>query len=145
MVYEVIKELKKLNIEYIVAPYESDAQLAYLSLTGYVDVVMTEDSDSIPYGCRCVLLKLEQSGYGEEICRKSLGANTQLNFLHWNDEQFKIMCCLSGCDYAPKIRNIGIITAYKIVDEYKTLSSIIQYLRNSKYQGINDEYIQQVE
>ena len=27
-----------MNIKFIVAPYEADAELAYLSLSGYVDV-----------------------------------------------------------------------------------------------------------
>lgn len=39
----------------IVAPYEADAQLAYLSRSGTVDVVITEDSDCLPYGCKKVL------------------------------------------------------------------------------------------
>ena len=43
--------LKREGIECIVAPYEADAQLAYLALTGDVDAVITEDSDLLPYGC----------------------------------------------------------------------------------------------
>ena len=35
----------------MVAPYEADAQLAYMSLEGLVDFVITEDSDTLPYGC----------------------------------------------------------------------------------------------
>jgi len=41
-------------VRYLVAPYEADAQLAYLSMKGIVDVVISEDSDTIPYGCRRV-------------------------------------------------------------------------------------------
>jgi 5'-3' exonuclease len=37
-----------------VAPYEADAQLAFLSTRGMVDIVIAEDSDTIPYGCRRV-------------------------------------------------------------------------------------------
>lgn len=33
------------------APYEADAQMAYLALNGLVDVVITEDSDLLTYGC----------------------------------------------------------------------------------------------
>jgi exonuclease-1 len=42
-------------VEYIVAPYEADAQMAFLALHGHVDLVITEDSDLIPYGCPQVL------------------------------------------------------------------------------------------
>jgi 5'-3' exonuclease len=53
MAYCLIEELKRLNnpdIEYIVAPYEADAELAYLGQTGYIHAVITEDSDLVPYG-----------------------------------------------------------------------------------------------
>jgi len=36
---------------YIGAPYEADAQLAYLSRTGIANLVIKEDSDLIVYGC----------------------------------------------------------------------------------------------
>ncbi len=38
----------------IVAPYEADAQLAYLSKTGIAQVIITEDSDLILFGCERV-------------------------------------------------------------------------------------------
>ena len=36
------------------APFEVDAELAYLSTSGHVDVVLTEDSDLLGYGCKKV-------------------------------------------------------------------------------------------
>lgn len=37
------------------APFEADAELAYLSTSGRVDAVLTEDSDLfIAYGCKKV-------------------------------------------------------------------------------------------
>lgn len=36
------------------APYEADAQMAFLALGGKVDAVLTEDSDLLPYGCPLV-------------------------------------------------------------------------------------------
>lgn len=50
------KALRQAAVEFIVAPYEADAQLAYLIRSGAVDVVITEDSDCLPYGCRKVKL-----------------------------------------------------------------------------------------
>ena len=51
-----IKELKKKGIEYIVAPYEADAQLAYLNQTSYIEGVITLDSDLVVYGKNCSTL-----------------------------------------------------------------------------------------
>ena len=42
------------DIQYIVAPFEADAELAYLSTSGHVDAVLTEDSDLLAYGCKKV-------------------------------------------------------------------------------------------
>jgi exonuclease-1 len=43
--------LRQENVEFVVAPYEADAQMAFYALNGYVDLVITEDSDLIAYGC----------------------------------------------------------------------------------------------
>ena len=43
-------------MECIVAPYEADSQLAYLSIQGIVDLVITEDSDLLVFGCKKVIL-----------------------------------------------------------------------------------------
>lgn len=40
------------------APYESDAQLAYLVQSGYADLVITEDSDLLMFGCKQVSLSI---------------------------------------------------------------------------------------
>lgn len=54
MALEVMKECQALNVDCIVAPYEADAQLAYLNITGIADVVITEDSDLTLFGCKKV-------------------------------------------------------------------------------------------
>ena len=38
----------------IVAPYEADAQLAYLYKQGIIHLVVSEDSDLLVYGCKKV-------------------------------------------------------------------------------------------
>jgi len=53
----LIKYLELCNIKHYVAPYEADAQLAYLYKQGIIDVVFTEDSDLLAFGCRKVWLK----------------------------------------------------------------------------------------
>lgn len=39
--------LQKKGVQYLISPFESDAQLAYLSIINTVDIIFTEDSDSI--------------------------------------------------------------------------------------------------
>lgn len=43
--------LKDRGVAFVVAPYEADAQMAYLALRGDVWAVVTEDSDLLAYGC----------------------------------------------------------------------------------------------
>ncbi|GET88799.1 hypothetical protein, conserved [Leishmania tarentolae] len=56
-VIQVLKEER--HVECIVAPYEADAQLAYLCREGYVAAAASEDSDLIAYYCPCVISKLD--------------------------------------------------------------------------------------
>ena len=72
MVHQFIQELKHANIKYVVSPYESDAQLAFLYKQSMIDVVITEDSDLLAYGVEKVLFKMDTSGNGIEINLKNL-------------------------------------------------------------------------
>ncbi len=49
-----MKECRRRGVDYLVAPYESDAQLAYLSRVGHVHAVVTEDTDLVLFGCQKV-------------------------------------------------------------------------------------------
>ena len=42
------------GVDCIVAPYEADAQLAYLMKTGITQCTISEDSDLLVYGCEKV-------------------------------------------------------------------------------------------
>ena len=46
--------LRAAKIGFLVAPYEADAQLAFLCRNGHVSAVITEDADLLPYGCPLV-------------------------------------------------------------------------------------------
>jgi len=54
MAFAVIQALKAAQVDFVVAPYEADAQLAYLEKTGLVDGIVTEDSDLLVFGCKRV-------------------------------------------------------------------------------------------
>lgn len=54
--------LKEIEVEYIVAPYEADAQMAYMVKSGLADFAISEDSDLVAYGCPKILMKLDFYG-----------------------------------------------------------------------------------
>ena len=54
-----MQALRAEGVPYVVAPYEADAQLAYLERIGLVDGIITEDSDLLVFGCKNVLFKFD--------------------------------------------------------------------------------------
>ncbi len=129
MAYTFIKELKKRKIEYFVAPYEADAQLAYLAKTKYVDFVITEDSDLLALGCPRVLFKLDlESGYGTEINMIDLPKCVDYDFTLFNHDKFLNFCILSGCDYF-KLKGIGHKTAYMYVKDTQNHTEVLANCR----------------
>jgi len=52
-----------------------------------------------------------------------------VSFANWTDDMFKLFCCLSGNDYIDNLKNVGIKTAYKIVNKYKTIANVVKALR----------------
>ncbi|SCU93108.1 LADA_0G01376g1_1 [Lachancea dasiensis] len=122
----VIDYCKTQKIRYVVAPFEADAQMVYLEKKGFVDGIISEDSDLLIFGCCKLITKLNDHGEAVEICRDDfshLPAKFPLHQL--NDEQIRIMVCLSGCDYTAGIPKIGLLTAIKMVRKFKTMDKII--------------------
>jgi exonuclease 1 len=80
MAHRVICQLRVLNVQYVVAPYEADAQLAFLVKSGIVNGVITEDSDCLPFGCEKVLFKMDREGVAQEVNAENLKHNDGLSF-----------------------------------------------------------------
>jgi 5'-3' exonuclease len=129
MAAHVINALKELNVQYVVAPYEADAQMAFLSKQGLVDVVLSEDSDMIPYECKTVLFKMDRYGEGQEIEYANLQRNRSLSFRGWTADMFLTMCILSGCDYLDSPSGLGVKKAHRLVAKYKRIPQILRGIR----------------
>ena len=124
----LIKRLNALHIQYVVAPYEADAQLGFLYRNNYVDFVVTEDSDSLAYGCRCVLFKLE-NGQGVECDVNRLTEVQGMDFCGWTHDMFTYMCILCGCDYLDNLKGLGIRKAFDVVNKGRKPDRIFELIR----------------
>lgn len=51
LIYLFLDFLTFKGIPFVVAPYEADSQLAYMFQTRQIDIVFSEDSDLVAYGC----------------------------------------------------------------------------------------------
>ena len=128
MARQLIEELKRHNVKYVVAPYEADSQLAYLERKGIIHGVLSEDSDLLVFGVKRLLTKLDQYGDCVEINRKDFTACKDINLVGWTDVEFRTMAILSGCDYLPNINKMGLKTAYRQVRKHKSIEKILRML-----------------
>lgn len=130
MAFEFIQHLKELKIEFIVAPYEADAQLTYLYLSGRAQVIITEDSDLLPFGVGKCFFKMDKVGNGIEVDLSRLDEVQELNFKNFKDNMFLVACILSGCDYLENIKGIGFKKAHKYVYEHgDDIQAILKHIR----------------
>ena len=61
MRHAFIHALRARRVEFIVAPYEADSQLAFLVTSGQCEAAVTEDSDLLAYHCPRTLYKLQET------------------------------------------------------------------------------------
>ncbi|OJD14423.1 hypothetical protein AJ78_05224 [Emergomyces pasteurianus Ep9510] len=125
----MIEELKKLKIQYVVAPYEADAQLVYLEKQGMINGIISEDSDLLVFGAKRLLSKLDKHGDCVEINRADFTACRDISLIGWTDADFRLMCILSGCDYLANLPKMGLKTAYRNVRKYKTIEKILKMVQ----------------
>ena len=67
MISRLQSALRELSIDFLVAPYEADAQLAYMCRIGWISTAISEDSDLLAYGCPSTLFKMDKHGNGDHI------------------------------------------------------------------------------
>uniref|UniRef100_A0AAF5PQD2 Exonuclease 1 n=1 Tax=Wuchereria bancrofti TaxID=6293 RepID=A0AAF5PQD2_WUCBA len=101
VIESAIQAFRRLNmVDVIVAPYESDAQLTFLTKTKMAQAVVTEDSDLIAFGCEKIIFKMDPNGscviFDQSLLPKCLCRALAENF---DFDKFRRICILSGCDY----------------------------------------------
>ncbi len=132
--------LTREGVEWIVAPYEADAQLAFLSRNGWVDAIVTEDSDLLAFGCAVVLYKLDKTGQCKQVRFADLGSIVKPAMANFDLDMFRTMCILSGCDYVKQIPGVGLVKAHELVVRHRTLEGVLAALRSDKKKTVPDGY-----
>ncbi|KAJ8418300.1 hypothetical protein AAFF_G00140090 [Aldrovandia affinis] len=145
MAHDVIKAARTRGVDCVVAPYEADAQLAFLNKAGIAQAIITEDSDLLAFGCKKVILKMDKVGNGLEIDQSHLGRCKALGDV-FTEEKFRYMCILSGCDYLASLYGIGLGKACKLLkvasnpDILTVIRKMGQYLKMNV--TVSDEYVE---
>ncbi|ELA46481.1 hypothetical protein VCUG_02025 [Vavraia culicis subsp. floridensis] len=126
MVAEIAQFLKQNDVEVIISPYESDAQLSYLQRINYIHSIMTEDSDLIVYNCNNILYKYANNHvmhYERSVFRE------KNDFLCDN---LLDVCILSGCDYLENVKGVGINSAIKLMKKLRSVELVVNEMRRTK-------------
>ena len=144
-IYTFIDFLKYRKVEYMVAPYEADSQLAYLYKTDEIQAIMTEDSDLIAYNCyniirqvkkdgKCRFLNIEKEFTEEELEYKRM-YNVSV-FTQLTDEAVTKLCILAGCDYLQNLKSVGFGTLIRKFDnEEDDADTLIDELIEDRLRG----------
>ena len=132
MINDVKNLLRLLGIPYIHPDVgEGEAYASELCRMGIVDYVLTEDMDTLAYGCprlirNCIEKELRRKDIISIFEYEKVISNLQLDHLKFLD-----FCILCGCDYCPSVPKIGNITALKLIQKYGSIEEII---KNTNYQ-----------
>ena len=119
--FELSKELFDiLNIPYLLAPLEAETCCVDLCKRGFVDAVLTEDTDVLAYSCPIFLSKIETS---QDTCVRVYHKDI-LKSLEITDAQFLDLCISCGCDYNKNIPKVGSQTAFKLLKEHGSIDGI---------------------
>ena len=125
MINDIKHLLNLLGISYIQADGEGEAYASELCRIGQVDYVLTEDMDSLVYGCP----RLIRNCVDRSIKRKDIISvfdyGKIINDLNLTDDKFINFCILCGCDYCSSVPKLGNITALKLIKQYNTIEDIV--------------------
>ncbi|CAM9921259.1 unnamed protein product [Pylaiella littoralis] len=134
MVTNAMSALKKEGVECMVAPYEADAQVAFLVRSNLASAVITEDSDILVYmaavkSTASVLYKIDEFGKCKELGFDpqklsslpgeigKFGRGLSAFAGEGGGRSFVQLAALAGCDYIDNVKGLGLMTALPIVPE----------------------------
>jgi len=125
-----IKDIKNLldilGVEYIHPDGEAEAYASELCRIGYVDYVVTDDMDSLVFGCPKMIRKCIDKKNKRNDVVSIITLDSILKDFNMNMEEFTEMCILCGCDYCPSIPKVGSVRSFNYIQNYKTIDKLIE-------------------
>jgi len=112
--------LTLLGVPFCTSETEAETLCAFMSLTGKVDAVMSDDTDVIAYGSPFLLHKIDTTT-GKCI---SLSLEGILESTGFSLETFRDLCIMCGTDYNTNIRKVGPVNSFKLLQEYESIDNL---------------------
>jgi 5'-3' exonuclease len=113
---------------------EAEALCAYLTVHGYCDATLSEDSDTLAYGTPWFLSFKDYKLSDEKV--RGIHLPSLLEAMNFTIDQFRDLCILLSCDYNQRVKGflpgskkgkkptaIGAVGAMKLITHYKSLEA----------------------
>ena len=123
--------LKSRGIEFVVAPSEACAQLAYWASVGEIDYAMTEDPEVLMYHFERPLLIRWACEQGDVTV---LSQREVLEFVGVKEEDVRRCCCLAGTSLSPRVSDFGVVA---LINKAKTGEDVME--------GVTEDHKHQIE
>ena len=138
---EYIDDLKQLfnhmGVSYFHPDGEAEAYAAELCRIGYVHAVITEDMDTLAYGCPLLIRNCIDKSLKRPEIITTFNFQKMIEDFKMTHEEFIDMCILCGCDYCPTIPKVGAVRAFKNILDHKTIEN---YIESDKSPEISEEF-----
>lgn len=121
-VAETKELLTLLGIPWIQAPGEAEALCCNLVARNQACGVLTEDTDVLTYGSCLFICDLDVKN---STCNV-FDLNKLLEQLDFSMTTFQDFCIMCKCDYNSNLPKIGIISSWKLMQQYKSIDELIQ-------------------
>jgi len=132
MYSETRELLEMLGIPYLEAPFEAEAQCAWLNQEKLVDAVITEDSDAFLFGAKVVY----RNAFAQNKFMEEYDARDFERELGLNRDLLIRMAMLLGSDYTEGVRGIGIVNATEIIHAFgEELEEFAKWVREVSLNG----------
>lgn len=132
--------LNKLGISYIHPDGEAEAYAAELCRIGYVDYVVSEDMDTLAFGCPKMIRTCLDKTIKRSDVISVISLDQILNDFNMNINNFVDMCILCGCDYCTTIPKVGSVRSFNYIKSYQSIDKLIESKKCVVPQDFIDKY-----
>lgn len=118
------RDMKKMGIPSLIAPYEGETFGSILAMQRKVAGVWTADTDVLAIGC-----PLKLNGYTYEMGQRKDAFECVflmqiLEDLEMSLEQFRDLCIMCGCDFNDRIKGMGPANSFKLLKRHGSVDKI---------------------
>ena len=127
--------LKNQGYDCIVAPFEADAQIAYLFRENLIQAALSIDADSLVFGCD-ILLENYHEKTDTILVTQRKDVASKLRF-HADDlMSMQSASVLAGSDYSQSIRGLRFVDRVKIIHDFGSLGDFFLHMKHTAENSI---------